>query len=69
MAARATALAVSLREWTLYHRFNRGLRRISLSGCELKNRSGLMERSRYAVAAAPVVELAAATISQTLLLE
>ena len=69
MASRATALAVSLRAWTLYHRFNRGLRRISLSGCGLKNSSGLMDRSTYAVAAAPVVELAAATISQALLLE
>jgi hypothetical protein len=67
MAARATALAASLRAWTLYHRFSRGLRRISLSGCGLKKRSGLMYRSKYAVAAAPVVELAAATISQGLL--
>jgi hypothetical protein len=50
MAARATALAASLRAWTLYHRFSRGLRRISLSGCGLKKRSGLMYRSKYAVA-------------------
>jgi hypothetical protein len=69
IAARATALAVSLTAWTVYHRFKRGLRSVSLSGCGLKNRSGLIERSRYAVATAPVVELAAATISQTLLLE
>src|SRR6478752_9706689 len=67
MAARATALAVSLRAWTLYHRCSRGLRRISLSGCGLKNSLGLMFRSRYTVAATPVVELAAATISQGLL--
>jgi hypothetical protein len=69
MAAKATALAVSLSAWTLYHRFNRGWRSGSLSGCGLKNRSGFMDRSRYTVAAAPVVELAAATISQTLLSE
>jgi hypothetical protein len=46
MAARAMALAVRRRAWTLYHRVNRGLRRISLSGCGLKNRAGLMERSK-----------------------
>jgi hypothetical protein len=46
MAARAIALAASLTAWTLYHRFSSGLRRISLSGCGLKNRAGLMDRSK-----------------------
>lgn len=38
-------------------------------GLWAERQSGLIDRSRYAVAAAPVVELAAATMSQTLPLE